>query len=76
MDGNIASVSTIVPDVPITFDECRDPDDVVYLAAGDIAKARFIVSGNKDLLVLKRYKEIDIILPGEFIYLIKQIISV
>ena len=38
------------------------------LAAGDIAKARFIVSGNKDLLVLKRYKEIDIILPGEFIF--------
>ena len=32
MDGNIASVSTIVPDVPITFDECRDPDDVVYLS--------------------------------------------
>lgn len=44
---DISSVSTMVPDVSISFDECRDPDDVVYLAAADLAKARFIVSGDK-----------------------------
>lgn len=73
---DIASVSTIVVDAAISFDECRDPDDVVYLAAADIAKARFIVSGDKDLLVLKRYREIDILSPAEFIYLIRQIVFI
>ena len=72
---DISSLSTIIPDFPISFDECRDPDDVVYLAAANSAKARFIVSGDKDLTVLKRYQETDIISPKEFIFLIGQILS-
>jgi putative PIN family toxin of toxin-antitoxin system len=72
---NISSVTTIVPDIPISFNECRDPDDVVYLAAADIAKASFIVSGDKDLLVLERYHETEIISPGNFIFAARQILK-
>lgn len=72
---DIASISTMVPDIPISLDECRDPDDVVYLAAADIAKARFIISGDKDLTVLKQYRDVDIVSPSEFIFIIQQILS-
>lgn len=72
---DISSLSTVIPNFPISFDECRDPDDVVYLAAANAAKARFIVSGDKDLTVLKRYQETDIISPKEFIFLLGQILS-
>lgn len=72
---DISSLSTVIPDFPISFDECRDPDDVIYLAAANAAKARFIVSGDKDLTVLKRYQETDIISPKEFIFLLGQILS-
>lgn len=35
---DISSLSTMVPDVPISFDGCRDPDDVVYLAANELCR--------------------------------------
>ena len=72
---DISSLSTIIPDFSISFDECRDPDDVIYLAAANAAKFRFIVSGDKDLTVLKRYHETDIVSPKEFIFLIGQILT-
>lgn len=72
---DIAAVSTIVPDIQISFSDCRDPDDVIYLSAADVAKANFIVSADKDLLVLKRFREVDIISSADFIYLLKQIIG-
>jgi putative PIN family toxin of toxin-antitoxin system len=71
---DISAIATIVPDIRISFSDCRDPDDIVYLAAADTAKANLIVSGDKDLLVLKRFREIGIISPTEFIYLLKQIV--
>lgn len=73
---DIVAVSTKVPDMLISFNECRDPDDVVYLAAANVAKARFIISGDRDLLVLKQYKEVDILSPGEFISFLRQALEV
>ena len=44
----------------------RDPDDDKFLGCAKDAKALYIVSGDKDLLVLERYENIDIITAREF----------
>ncbi len=72
---NITAVTTIVPDMPISFNECLDPDDVVYLAAAHTAKVSFIVSGDKDLLVLERYYETEIVSPSNFVFAARQILQ-
>jgi uncharacterized protein len=62
-----------VPDLPIPEDACRDPKDLIYLAAADNAKAELLVSLDKDLLDLKEYKGTKIIQPHEFIFIAHQI---
>ena len=44
----------------------RDPDDDKFIACASDAKALYIVSGDQDLLVLKRYQDIEIITAKEF----------
>jgi putative PIN family toxin of toxin-antitoxin system len=46
---------------------CRDPDDDNILAAAVSGKCDCIITGDKDLLVLKAYEGIDIFTPREFI---------
>ncbi len=45
---------------------CRDPDDDAILGTAVAGNAVCIVTGDKDLLVLKRFRSIDIIHPSEF----------
>ena len=51
----------------------RDPDDDKFLGCAKAAKALYIVSGDKDLLVLEKFEEIEIITAKEFCerYLVK-----
>ena len=44
----------------------RDPDDNKFLGCAKDAKALYIVSGDKDLLVLKKFEGIEIITAKEF----------
>lgn len=44
----------------------RDPDDDKFLGCAKDAKALYIVSGDKDLLVLEQYENIEIITAREF----------
>ncbi len=46
---------------------CRDSDDDVILATAVAANASCIVTGDKDLLVLKRYLHVEILTPSQFI---------
>lgn len=46
---------------------CRDPKDNIFLDTAHFGKANLLVTGDKDLLVLKKYKKIPIISPAEFI---------
>jgi uncharacterized protein len=50
-------------DVPLNA--CRDPKDRHVLGLAAAAQADMIVTGDKDLLVLKRYKGIEILAPRE-----------
>jgi len=45
---------------------CRDPDDGMVLGTAIAGSAACIVTGDKDLLVVKRYHAIDIIRPSDF----------
>jgi putative PIN family toxin of toxin-antitoxin system len=49
---------------------CRDPDDDKFLACAVSASADFIVSGDKDLLVMKTYLSVKIISPSQFFKLV------
>lgn len=46
---------------------CRDADDDLVLATAVAAQATMIVTGDDDLLVLRRYAEIEILTPRRFL---------
>lgn len=49
---------------------CRDPKDNIVLECALAGKSDFIVTGDKDLLSLKKLKSISIIPPKEFVRLL------
>lgn len=54
----------IEPVSPIEI--CRDPDDDKFLECAKDSRALYIVSGDKDLLVIKNYDNIEIVTAKEF----------
>jgi len=57
--------SKVVP-VQINKDVCRDPGDLDIIGTAISAGAPVILTGDKDLLVLKKYENIKILSPTEF----------
>ena len=51
---------------------CRDPDDDMFISVAFYAKASHIVTGDKDLLDLKKYKSIKIVSPQEYLALLQK----
>lgn len=51
--------------VPVPAGLCRDPQDDAILGLAAAAGAECLVTGDDDLLVLKRYHETDIISPRQ-----------
>lgn len=49
---------------------CRDPDDDILFATAREGRADWIVSGDKDVLVLGAYCGIQIVAPARFLELI------
>lgn len=45
---------------------CRDPDDDKFLSCAIDSKSLYIVSGDKDLLVLEKYEGVEIITARDF----------
>ena len=60
----IGSLEMIEPQTQVTLS--RDPDDDKFLGCAKDTKALYIVSGDKDLLVLERYENIEIITARDF----------
>jgi len=48
---------------------CRDPEDDKFIACAISAEADYLVSGNRDLCGMKRYKNIRILTIAEFMSL-------
>ena len=54
-------------EVSSTVDVCRDPDDNHLLALCKDGNADLLITGDKDLLVLKTFSKTRILPPAEFI---------
>jgi uncharacterized protein len=65
-----ASADVVVPR-PLPAPVCRDPDDDMVLATALAAKATAIVSGDQDLLVLGRFRDIPILTPRGCLVLVR-----
>lgn len=50
----------------IRVSACRDPEDDKFLSCALDAKAFYIISGDKDLLDMKQYKEVEIVTAADF----------
>ena len=49
----------------------NDPDDDKFIEAAVAGKADFILSGDKHLLVLRKYQGVEILKPGSFLRRLK-----
>lgn len=68
----IREAAQIVEDFPeLPRRVCRDKDDDHVLACALGAEADYLVTGDKDLLVLKTFKDIRIIAPRDFELLVE-----
>jgi putative PIN family toxin of toxin-antitoxin system len=53
-------------EAPVKKSACRDKDDLHILGLAEKMRPRFIVTGDSDLLVLKRYRQTSIVTPRKF----------
>lgn len=67
-----AALATVIQPAPIAPVVLRDPDDDAVIACAVTAAAVKIVSGDRDLLALKKHQEIEIVKVAEFIARIRQ----
>ncbi|MEO6034019.1 MAG: putative toxin-antitoxin system toxin component, PIN family [Verrucomicrobiota bacterium] len=67
-----AALATVVQSPQIAPVVLRDPDDDAVIACAVAAAVLTIVSGDCDLLTLKKYREIEIVKVAEFIARIRQ----
>jgi uncharacterized protein len=58
--------AVMVNPVPLAHATCRDPDDIKILELAVASKADYIITGDKDLLVLKIFQDIPILNPRSF----------
>ena len=57
----------IIPSTEINV--CRDPDDNKFISCAVDAECTFIVSGDDDLLSIKKVNGINICTPSEFLHI-------
>lgn len=65
IENIISNSISINPDQSIKA--CRDPKDDKYLSLGVSAQASYIVTGDKDLLILNPFQQISILNSSDFL---------
>lgn len=60
------AASEIIHDLSPVPNICRDPNDNMIIACAVDAQAGYIVTGDEDLLILKKYKGVIILNPRNF----------
>jgi putative PIN family toxin of toxin-antitoxin system len=58
--------STVYPPANVPAAACEDPDDLPILGSAVSGKCQCIITGDKALLKISSYQNIDIISPGDF----------
>lgn len=72
IEKRLAFIATLrqkaeIIDILEVITDCRDPKDNKFLELAVSGKANFIVTGDKDLLVLNPFRNIEIITANEFL---------
>jgi len=62
-----ADLCEFVEPLPLPARVCRDNDDDIVLATAVAGKANVIVTGDDDLLALKKFRDIRILSPRQFL---------
>lgn len=62
----IEAASNVLAEGSLLSPVCRDPEDDLILACAESASAGYLVTGDKDLLVLKRHGKCKILSPRDF----------
>ncbi len=62
----VAAAAELVAAPPLQETVCRDPDDDKFLACALAAQARYIVSGDRDLLAISPYRGVTVVRPRDF----------
>ena len=68
----MVSISEIVLAPPSAEVKCRDPDDQKFLDCATGGRADFLVTGDRDLLEMKRLGRTRIVTAGELVRLFKK----
>ncbi|PSF39483.1 putative toxin-antitoxin system toxin component, PIN family [Aphanothece hegewaldii CCALA 016] len=63
----IKELSQSSPYLSVELPELRDLDDLVILGTAQASQAEFIITGDQDLLVLKKFNDIPILTPQDFL---------
>ena len=69
--SSLEKLSLVVEPVDLAVPSLRDSKDVHVLGAAQVGNCDFLITGDKDLLELKGYKEMKILTPAEFLDLHK-----
>jgi putative PIN family toxin of toxin-antitoxin system len=69
--GALGQESHLVPG-HVTVTVSGDPTDDKFLAAAIEGRARYVVSGDKDLLAVKAYRGIRIVRPAAFLEILRR----
>lgn len=59
-----------VLDSPLKEQVCTDPDDDIFISAAVSGRASYIVTGDKALLAVDKFRKIQIIKPAPFLNLL------
>jgi len=59
--------ATVVVPVPLEPLVCRDADDGMILGTAVAGEATCVITGDKDLLVLRQFGSVKILSPAEFL---------
>jgi putative PIN family toxin of toxin-antitoxin system len=68
----LKSIAEIIEPEPANESICRDKNDSKIIGTALSGGAGFIITGDEDLLVLKRHKGVKIINPREFWNILRQ----
>lgn len=60
-----------VTTVSLRLDICRDPKDNMFLELAKTVSADYLITGDKDLLDLKKFENTKILKPSEFLALLE-----
>ena len=63
--------SVVIPDILPATPECRDPFDVPFLVLALVGEADYLVTGDRDLLVLKANFSCSIVAADDFLKIVE-----